>query len=60
VPIEFKHTQEIGANKAKQHEIELWVNNKLLAKTKGNNIKSAEQRAAEIACKQIKMDMEEE
>ncbi len=60
VPIEFKHTQEIGTNKAKQHEIELWVNNKLLAKTKGNNIKSAEQRAAEIACKQIKMDMEEE
>ncbi len=54
IEIEFRHTKEIGVNNAKQHEVELWVNKKLVAKTKGNNIKSAEQRAAEIACKQIK------
>ena len=59
VNIEFKHTQEIGINNAKQHEIELWVGNKMLAKAKGNSIKSAEQRASELACNKIRVTDEE-
>ena len=55
IEIEFKHSQEIGVNNAKQHEIELWINKKMVSKAKGNSIKSAEQRAAEIACGKIKV-----
>ena len=58
IDIEFRHTQEIGVNNAKQHEIELWVGNKLLAKAKGNSIKGAEQRASELACNKIKVEEE--
>lgn len=50
IELEFKHTNEIGVNNAKQHEVEVWVDNKFVSKAKGNNIKAAEQRAAEIAC----------
>ena len=59
INIEFRHTKEIGVNSAKQHEIELWVGNKLLAKAKGNSIKGAEQRASELACNKIKVEDEE-
>lgn len=59
IEIEFKQTKEIGVNNAKQHEIELWVNNKIMAKAKGNSIKAAEQRAAELACKKIAVSEEE-
>jgi len=58
IEIEFKHTQEIGVNNAKQHEIELWINKKMVSKAKGNSIKSAEQRASEIACGKIKLEEE--
>jgi ribonuclease III len=48
--LEFRHTNSAGVNNSKQHEIEVWVDNKFVSKAKGNNIKAAEQRAAELAC----------
>jgi len=59
IDIEFKHTQETGVNNAKQHEIELWVDKKMVSKAKGNSIKAAEQRASELACIKIKVEKEE-
>jgi len=58
VSVEFKHTQVIGVNNAKQHEIELWLDDKMITKAKANNIKSAEQRAAELAYQIIQPDIE--
>jgi ribonuclease-3 len=51
--LEFRHTNSVGINNSKQHEIEVWVNSKFIAKAKGNNIKAAEQRAAELACSKL-------
>jgi ribonuclease-3 len=51
--LEFKHTNELGVNNAKQHEIEVWIDAKFVSRAKGNNIKAAEQRAAEIAWNKI-------
>ncbi len=48
--LEFKHTEALGVNNAKQHEIQVWIDDKFVSKAKANNIKAAEQRAAEIAC----------
>lgn len=55
--LEFKHTSAIGINNAKQHEVEVWINNKFISTAKGNNIKAAEQRAAELAFEKLSISL---
>ena len=52
IEIDFKHHQETKGKKG-IHHIDLYVDGKLIAKSKDFSIKGAEQIAAEMACGQI-------
>ncbi len=53
IKIEFKHSTENGKSSKKIHCIDLFVDGKMIAKSKDFSIKAAEQSAAEKACLKI-------
>jgi ribonuclease-3 len=53
IKIEFKHSTESGKNTKSLHCIDLYIDGKVVAKSKDFSIKGAEQSAAEKACLKI-------
>jgi len=53
IKIEFKHYTEAGKNSKNIHCIDLYIDGKVVAKSKDFSIKGAEQSAAEKACLKI-------